>query len=304
VSGYTKLFGSILESTVWDLPAASKIVWITMLVMVDRDGVVQASVPGLAKRANVSIEECESALQSFLSPDRYSRTKDNEGRRIKEVDGGWLLLNYVKYRELMSADDVREKAAIRQQEWRQRHPKSQKVTESNARVTASNASNDIVSVSVSVSEPVAENPDRNTPASRARVSSGRKESEAFQAFYAAFPRHVGRLAAWRAWRAKGCEYLAAEVMAAISWQNAKVFAGCPVDKVPHPATWLNAGRWEDEQPRQTTIARSARPSGPPVAIAEAMGQRAAKDAAERERERLADAEKFRQERERDAGVGG
>jgi hypothetical protein len=301
VSGYTKLFGSILESTVWDLPAASKIVWITMLVMVDRDGVVQASVPGLAKRANVSIEECESALQSFLSPDRYSRTKDNEGRRIKEVDGGWLLLNYVKYRELMSADDVREKAAIRQQEWRQRHPKSQKVTESNARVTASNASNDIVSVSVS--EPVAENPDRNTPASRARVSSGRKESEAFGAFYLAFPRHVGRDKAWGAWRAKGCEAIAPVIMAAVEWQKRLVFASAPPDKIPHPASWLNAGRWKDEQPRQTAIARSPRPSGPPVAIAEAMGQRAAKDAAQLERERLAQGEKFRQERERDAGVG-
>jgi hypothetical protein len=34
-----------------------------------------------------------------------------------------------------------------------------------------------------------------------------------------------------------------------------------------------------------------------------MGQRAAKDAAQLERERLAQGEKFRQERERDAGVG-
>jgi hypothetical protein len=93
-------------------------------------------------------------------------------------------------------------------------------------------------------------------------------------------------------------------MAAIAWQNVKVFAGCPVDKVPHPATWLNAGRWEDEQPKQMTIARPTRPPGPPVAIAEAMGQRAAKDAAQLERERLAQGEKFRQERERDAGVVG
>jgi hypothetical protein len=300
VSGYTKLFGSILESTVWDLPAASKIVWITMLVMVDRDGVVQASVPGLAKRANVSIDECESALQSFLSPDRYSRTKDNEGRRIKEVDGGWLLLNYVKYRELMSADDVREKAAIRQQEWRQRHPKSQKVTASNARVTASNASNDIVSVSVSaaVSAPESKDPEIVTSPS-ARDGVGVYSSH-FLTFWMSYPRKVGKGDAWKAWKRLRPEL--PDVLRAIA--NQRVTPDWRKDNgafIPHPATWLNGRRWEDEPNARMTPVRS---QGPPVAIAEAMGQRAAKDAAQLERERLAQGEKFRQERERDAGVVG
>jgi hypothetical protein len=67
--------------------------------MADKDtGIVEASIPGLANRAGVTIEETEAALKSFLSPDPYSRTKDYEGRRIKEVDGGWLLLTYNKHR--------------------------------------------------------------------------------------------------------------------------------------------------------------------------------------------------------------
>lgn len=142
MSGYTKLFGSILDSTVWDLPLPTKVTWITLLAMVDRDGVVEASIPGLAKRAGVSLEQCEEALAAFMAPDRYSRSKDHDGRRLEEVRGGWRLLNYEIYREQMTAEDRRERAAARQRRFRERH----KVTPSNAEalpVTETDASNDI-----------------------------------------------------------------------------------------------------------------------------------------------------------------
>lgn len=71
-----------------------------MLAIADRLGHVGASVPGLAALANVSIEDCLSALDKLRSPDPYSRTKDFDGRRIENVDGGFVILNYVKYREL------------------------------------------------------------------------------------------------------------------------------------------------------------------------------------------------------------
>lgn len=115
MSGYTKLFPSILDSTVWHTPLATKVVWITLLAMADRDGIAEASVPGLARRAGVTREQCEDALACFLAPDPDSRTKDHDGRRIVEVDGGWRLLNSEKYREKASADERREKDAARQQ---------------------------------------------------------------------------------------------------------------------------------------------------------------------------------------------
>lgn len=115
MSGYTKLFPSILDSTVWHTPLPTKVVWITLLAMADRDGIAEASIPGLARRAGVSREQCEDALACFLAPDPDSRTKDHDGRRIVEVDGGWRLLNSEKYREKASADERREKDAARQQ---------------------------------------------------------------------------------------------------------------------------------------------------------------------------------------------
>jgi hypothetical protein len=97
---FTKLFSSITESTVWYEPDSTRLVWITMLAMSDRQGRVWASVPGLAGRARVSLESAREALKCFLSPDPDSRTKEYEGRRIEEIDGGWRLLNHAKYREL------------------------------------------------------------------------------------------------------------------------------------------------------------------------------------------------------------
>lgn len=108
MSGFVKLFNSILHSTIWSEPDHVRIVWITMLAMSNRYGDVEASVPGLARMAGKSLDETEDAIARFLSPDSYSRTPDNEGRRIKTIVGGWNLLNHGKYRELLSAEERKE----------------------------------------------------------------------------------------------------------------------------------------------------------------------------------------------------
>lgn len=70
-----------------------------MLALAGPDGFVPGSVPGLANIFRVSVEQMRSALTTFESPDPDSRTKDNEGRRIEAIDGGWILLNHAKHRE-------------------------------------------------------------------------------------------------------------------------------------------------------------------------------------------------------------
>lgn len=128
MSGYTKLFGSIVRSTIWGEPNHVRIVWVTMLALADRDGRIEASVPGLAHEARVNLAECREALSLFLAPDPDSRTKAHDGRRIEEIPGGWRLLNYEVYREKMSRDDQREKAAERKRRQRERERNSEGVT--------------------------------------------------------------------------------------------------------------------------------------------------------------------------------
>lgn len=120
--GFVKIYESILQSTIWLESPEIKVVWFTMLALKDQEGIVHASIPGLAKTAGVSVEDCETALKKFLSPDPYSRTKDFEGRRIQERDGGWFLINHAKYR------DQRTKKQIDDAERQARHRSSQSVT--------------------------------------------------------------------------------------------------------------------------------------------------------------------------------
>jgi hypothetical protein len=108
VKPFTKLFASIISSSIWRASKDTKVVWITMLAMADKDGEVWASVGGLADMARLSREECAKSLTELLSPDEDSRTKEHDGRRIEVIDGGWRILNYKKYRELGRNEDRRE----------------------------------------------------------------------------------------------------------------------------------------------------------------------------------------------------
>lgn len=137
---YTKLFNSIITSTIWSEDDQTRIVWITMLAIADKNGEVQGSIPGLARIAGVPVEACRTAINKFLSPDVDSRTKDDEGRRIETIEGGWHLLNHGKYREMASDADRAEKAAIRQARHREKVKRNNQgnpelVTDSNALVT-------------------------------------------------------------------------------------------------------------------------------------------------------------------------
>lgn len=98
MNGFTLLWSKILDSSIWMEDKETRIVWITMLAMKDADGFVRAAKVALAHRARVTEEECDKALKVLMDPDPQSMTPDNEGRRIKEVPGGWLILNHELYR--------------------------------------------------------------------------------------------------------------------------------------------------------------------------------------------------------------
>ena len=49
--------------------------------------------------------ECVEALNKLKAPDPYSRTKENDGRRLVDIDGGWQVLNHAKYRAKLSRAD-------------------------------------------------------------------------------------------------------------------------------------------------------------------------------------------------------
>lgn len=89
------------------------------------------------------------------------------------------------------------------------------------------------------------------------TTPARVESE-FGDFYAAYPRHVGKDAARRAFeKAVKTGTPAADIVeGARRYAAATAAAGTETRFIAHPATWLNAGRWsddmEDAAPVETT----------------------------------------------------
>lgn len=116
----------MLHSTIWREDSDTRIVWVTMLLMVNlKDGTVKSSLPGLADAARVSIEAAVAALEKFKAPDKWSGNHDNEGRRIEEIKGGWRLLNFEEIKKAHQQD--RKTAYMRgyMQEYRGQQPPSE-----------------------------------------------------------------------------------------------------------------------------------------------------------------------------------
>ena len=229
MAGYTPLYASILDSSIWAEDHATRLVWITLLAMVDRDGRVDASVPGLAHRARVTRAEAEHAIERLSSPDLDDRSGVDEGRRIRAVQGGWILVTYAAYRLERDPEARREQnreAKRRSRERQPSQPRSATVSQKSAGSAYADADPTPDGVGGSLREPARAK--RSTPKAQkarkwTRVPDGWAPSEAHRALatelgvgidreLAAFRDHeFGRPksdadAAFRAWLRRASEY--------------------------------------------------------------------------------------------------
>ena len=76
------------------------------------------------------------------------------------------------------------------------------------------------------------------------------ESELFDEFWAAYPKHVAKKPARRAWdKLHADRDLLDALLTALEWQiRTEAWQRDGGRYVPNPATWLNGRRWEDERP--------------------------------------------------------
>jgi hypothetical protein len=110
---YSKLFSSILDSSIWLEDDSTRIVWLTFLAAKDGEGFARfAAIENLARRANVSIEKATHAVEVLEAPDVNSSSQAHDGRRIERVPGGWMVLNAKIYDDMVRRDD--ERAATRE----------------------------------------------------------------------------------------------------------------------------------------------------------------------------------------------
>jgi hypothetical protein len=113
--GFTKLDESILLSSIMAEDPETFKVWIALLAACKEDGIARVAVSGIAAITFLPIDTVRVAIDKLSSPDVDSRSLNDEGRRIRRVDGGYQIINYQKYRELSS----KEKEA--QRKWQKRN---------------------------------------------------------------------------------------------------------------------------------------------------------------------------------------
>ena len=77
---------------------------------------------------------------------------------------------------------------------------------------------------------------------------------AFEQFWSAFPRKVGKGAARKAFAHAITLTTLDAMLAALRWQVTQPqWIRDGGDYIPHPATWLNQERWEDEPMEQPQV---------------------------------------------------
>jgi hypothetical protein len=105
---FAKVFQKMLDSSIWLESDSTLRVWLTLLLSMDSDGFAAfASVENLSRRARVKPSLTQRAIDTLEAPDLNSTTPDDEGRRIRRVDGGWIVLNCKKYRDISRHGDLR-----------------------------------------------------------------------------------------------------------------------------------------------------------------------------------------------------
>lgn len=237
---FVKLDCGILDSTLW-VDRAAREIFITSLLMADPFevkepmptiqvrglqpdtfvvpvgwyGFVAAAGPGIVQRCGMDKEVGIIALERLAQPESESRTPDHEGRRMVRVDGGYIILNYDKYRQ---KDHT---GAERAKRYRERKMAS-RVTNGESRVTSRH-----------VTQAEAESYSENTGA-----------TEGFEAFWKVYPKKRARRSAEDAWITLGCSTLSERIVSAVKSQLAAEEGSTRYWL--EPANWLGGKRWEDE----------------------------------------------------------
>lgn len=118
---FAKVFQQIFDSSIVE-NAELRFTFMDMLVLADRNGVVDMTHEAIARRTNRPIEVIRQTIHDLESPDLRSRTPDYEGARIKRLDDhrewGWMILNYDHFRRIASEEQRREKTLARVQKFR------------------------------------------------------------------------------------------------------------------------------------------------------------------------------------------
>ena len=256
---YCKLFASLYQGTLRGR-GDEILVFTNLLAHADQHGICDKHWRAIADETGLTVEAVKTAIVGLEAPDPESRSPEMDGCRIVRMDGhrawGWQIVNYGKYRAIRNEDDRREANRLAQERGRNK--------------------NKPPSATVSHSKPPSAHTEAEAEAeadlkadATSDTTRASKADDSFDAFWDIVHRKVGKEAARKAFTAaaKRLRFVGSPAPQSYLIERMMTFAASPAatptDHTPiHPATWLNQGRYDDDQStwqtEQQTTKRAAR----------------------------------------------
>lgn len=104
-----------------------------------------------------------------------------------------------------------------------------------------------VNVNANVNENVNNTPQTPQGADTSKPTLSQTQLKRFERWYSKYPRHIARGAAEKAWKKLNPdEEFTEKMIRAVEDQQGGVWRDTEPQYIPHPATWLNQKRWEDD----------------------------------------------------------
>lgn len=191
----------------------------------------------LATFTNEETHECYPSIETLMRHTGLSRNAIRAA--FKDLEAyGWLTRRHRTARTTVYRINI---DAITDANRRERKPKDYNAVEAPVEPVEAETPAPVPAV------PAPSTGDLAPIKTKKKSSTARVESD-FLDFYAAYPRHVGKEAARRAFvKAVKAGTPAADIVeGARRYAAATAAAGTETRYVAHPATWLNAGRWSDD----------------------------------------------------------
>lgn len=249
---FAKVFSQIFDSSIAE-DHSVRHVFMDLLVLADSDGVIDMTLPAIARRTNVPIEIVKDAIAALSAADPASRTKEHEGRRLLPLaegrDWGWRIVNYLHYRQLQTEESRRDYFREYRRKSRVANVAVQPVHSGSQEFTNAEGEEDEEAEEPPLSDEECEEADAVARRPLAITS--------FEDFWQAYPKKVGKGAAEIAWKKQRVSAKLPEILTAI--RAAKLSMEWTKESgqfIPNPATWINQRRWED----QLTPSRGSAPS--------------------------------------------
>jgi hypothetical protein len=253
---FGKFFASTFTGSMFGAGPAIFAVWGYVIANVN-DATVELNPPLLAAMIGTTAEDIQRAIDYLCSPDERSRTEAEDGRRLIKLGAfSYHVVNHASYLSIKNAEDRREQDRERKRKSREKSKKNKKTS----KLTVSHGVSQNVTAghSNSAASAYSDSDSDSDSDSKSKIKSVYKDSNSrssndaqhhysagFREFWNLYPRKVGKWKAWVAWQRDPPDI--AVVVKTLGWQvNCDDWNRDEGKWTPHPTTYINQKRWEDE----------------------------------------------------------